>query len=243
VGAQYDSGTVYHKIREDLSSEKGSSSLTPTRPCVSTRSSSSVLRHDHPAQRQQVRRAEQSAVWSGGSFVYVPPGVRRRHPAAGLLPHQHREHGPVRADPDHRRRGRLRALRRGLHGPDLLTDSLHAAVVEIIALKDAKMPLHDRSRTGRTTSTTWSPSAPVAEARRTMEWIDGNIGLQGDDEVPVGLPDGPRSPRRHPVGRVRSPTRRDGRTLIPTTRSTRRTRRSRTRRWSARSARSRSSTS
>ena len=42
-----------------------------------------------------------TAVWSGGSFIYVPPGVRR-HPTAGLLPDQHREHGPVRADADHR---------------------------------------------------------------------------------------------------------------------------------------------
>ena len=42
-------------------------------------------------------------------------GRPRRDAAAGLLPHQHREHGPVRADADHRRRGLLRALRRGLH--------------------------------------------------------------------------------------------------------------------------------
>ena len=61
-----------------------------------------------------------TAVWSGGSFIYVPPGRARRHPAAGLLPHQHREHGPVRAHADHRRRGLVRALRRGLHGADLL---------------------------------------------------------------------------------------------------------------------------
>ncbi len=47
-------------------------------------------------------------------------GRAGRDPAAGLLPDQHREHGPVRADADHRRRGRVRALRRGLHRADLL---------------------------------------------------------------------------------------------------------------------------
>ena len=61
-----------------------------------------------------------TAVWSGGSFIYVPPRRARRDPAAGLLPDQHREHGPVRADADHRRRGLLRPLRRGLHRADLL---------------------------------------------------------------------------------------------------------------------------
>ena len=78
-----------------------------------------VLRHHHPGRRQQVRRAQHLGVV--GRLVHLrAEGRARRHPAAGLLPDQHREHGPVRADPDHRRRGRLRALRRGLHRADLL---------------------------------------------------------------------------------------------------------------------------
>ena len=77
-----------------------------------------VLRHDHPAQRQQVRRAQHGRVV--GRVVHLRAAGRAgRHPAAGVLPHQRREHGPVRADADHRRRGQLRALRRGLLGPDL----------------------------------------------------------------------------------------------------------------------------
>ncbi len=77
-----------------------------------------VLRHRHPVRRQQVRRAEHRGVV--GRLVRLrAAGRARRDPAAGLLPHQHREHGPVRAHADHRRRGQLRALHRGLHGPDL----------------------------------------------------------------------------------------------------------------------------
>jgi hypothetical protein len=63
-----------------------------------------VLRHGHPGRRQQVRRAEHGRLV--GRLVRLrPQGRARRHPAAGLLPHQHREHGSVRADADHRRRG------------------------------------------------------------------------------------------------------------------------------------------
>ncbi len=72
----------------------------------------------HPGRRQQVRRAEHVGLVR--RLVHLrAEGRAGRHPAAGLLPDQHREHGPVRADPDHRRRGRLRALRRGLHRADL----------------------------------------------------------------------------------------------------------------------------
>ena len=60
-----------------------------------------------------------SAVWSGGSFIYVPEGREDRVPLAGLFPHQRREHGPVRADADHRRRRGPGALRRRLHRPDV----------------------------------------------------------------------------------------------------------------------------
>ena len=77
-----------------------------------------VLRHRDPGRRQQVRRAEHGRLVR--RLVRLrPQGRPRRDPAAGLLPHQHREHGPVRADADHRRRGLLRPLHRGLHRPDL----------------------------------------------------------------------------------------------------------------------------
>ena len=119
VAAQYESEVVYHSIREDLE-EQGVLFLdTDTALREQPGALPGVLRHGDPGRRQQVRRAQHLGVV--GRLVHLrAEGRARRHPAAGLLPDQHREHGPVRADADHRRRGRLRALRRGLHRADLL---------------------------------------------------------------------------------------------------------------------------
>ena len=120
VAAQYESEVVYHQIREDLE-EQG---------VIFLDTDTGLREHEDLFQEyfgsvipagDNKFAALNTAVWSGGSFIYVPEGRARRHPAAGLLPDQHREHGPVRADADHRRRGLLRALRRGLHRADLLS--------------------------------------------------------------------------------------------------------------------------
>ena len=118
VAAQYESEVVYHQIREDLE-EQG----------VIFIDTDTALK-EHPEFFEEYFgtviplgdnkfAALNTAVWSGGSLRVRAQGRPRRDPAAGLLPHQHREHGPVRADADHRRRGLLRPLRRGLHRPDL----------------------------------------------------------------------------------------------------------------------------
>ena len=63
-----------------------------------------ALRDGHPGQRQHARRAQLGRLV--GRLVRLrAQGRQGRHAAAGLLPDQHREHGPVRADADHRRRG------------------------------------------------------------------------------------------------------------------------------------------
>ena len=59
-----------------------------------------------------------SAVFSDGSFVYVPPGVRCPMELSHLFPHERGSHRPVRTHADHRRQGRLRFLSRRLHRAD-----------------------------------------------------------------------------------------------------------------------------
>ena len=101
VAAQYESEVVYHKIREDLA-EKG----------VIFLDTDTALREHPDLFREYFATvippgdnkfaALNTAVWSGGSFIYVPKNVQVEIPLTGLLPDQHREHGPVRAHADHR---------------------------------------------------------------------------------------------------------------------------------------------
>ena len=160
-----------------------------------------VLQHRDPGRRQQVRRAEHLGV-VGWLLHLRAPGRARRHPAAGLLPDQHREHGPVRADPDHRRRGRLRALRRGLHRADLQQ--------RLAALRGGRdhreegrpLPLHDHPELVE------QRLQPRHQARDLRGRRDHGVGrrqhrLQGDDEVPRHLPDGRARQGRDALDRVR----------------------------------------
>ena len=156
---------------------------------------------DHPAERQQVRGAQLGRLV--GRLVHLRAAGRpHRDAAAGLLPDQRREHGPVRADADHRRRGRLRALRRGLHGADLL--------VRLAALGGRRdhrqaarpLPLHDDPELVE------QRLQPRHEARRRLRGRDDGVGrrqprLEADDEVPGHLADGRARPRRGALDRVR----------------------------------------
>ncbi len=184
VAAQYESEVVYHQIREDLE-EQGvifldTDTALKEHPELFKEYFGTVI----PAGDNKFA-ALNTAVWSGGSFHLRPAGRPRRDPAPGLLPHQHGEHGPVRADPDHRGRGCLRALRRGgCTAPIYKSDSLHSAVVEIIVKKNA--------RCRYTTIQNWSNNVynlvtkrAVAYEGATMEWIDGNIGSKVTMKYPA----------------------------------------------------------
>ena len=112
-----------------------------------------VLRHDHPDPRQQVRRAELGGLV--GRLVRLHPGGREgRHPAPGLLPDQRREHGPVRADADHRRGRGPGPLRRGLHRADVHDARACTRPSSRSSSRRAAGAATRRSRTGPTTSTT-----------------------------------------------------------------------------------------
>jgi len=109
VSAQYESEVVYHKIKKELDDigvifTDMDSALRDYPDLVKEYFGTIIPANDNKF------ASLNTAVWSGGSFVYVPPG---------LLPDQRREHGSVRAHADHRRRGQLRALRRGLLRADL----------------------------------------------------------------------------------------------------------------------------
>ena len=174
VGAQYESEVVYHKLQEDLEQEGRDLPRHRHGAARARGSVPAVLRHDHPAERQQVRRAQLGRLV--GRLVHLRAAGREdRDAAAGVLPHQRGEHGPVRADADHRRRGRVRPLRRGLHGADLL-DRLAAQRGRRDHRQGGRpLPLHDdpelveqrlqprhEARRRRTRTRRWSGSTGIS---------------------------------------------------------------------------------
>ena len=183
-----------------------------------------VLRHDHPAERQQVRGAQLGRLV--GRLVHLRAAGRAdRDAAAGLLPHQRGEHGPVRADADHRRRGRLRALRRGLHRADL--HDRHAALGGRRDHRQAgrPLPLHDDPELVE------QHLQPRHQARRRLRGRDDGVGrrqprLEADDEVPGHLPDGRAAPTAR-SSRSPSPGRASTRTPAARSSTSPRTRRRR----------------
>ena len=144
-----------------------------------------VLRDDHPAERQQVRGAEQRGVV--GRLVHLrAEGRPHRVAAPGLLPHQRGEHGPVRAHADPGRRGRLRALRRRLHGADLLERLAPLGRGRDRRQEGRPLPLHDDPELVD------ERLQPGHEARGGLRGRDDGVGrreprLEADHEVPGDL--------------------------------------------------------
>ena len=94
VKAQFESEVVYGSLKEDLTAQGVIFTDTDT----AVREHEDLLREYFgtvipPSDNKFA--ALNSAVWSGGSFIYVPKGVKDRLPTASLLPHQRREHGAI----------------------------------------------------------------------------------------------------------------------------------------------------
>jgi Fe-S cluster assembly protein SufB len=153
VGAQYESEVVYHSLKEEWEKQgvifKGMDDGLREHEDIVREYFGTVVPY-----RDNLFAAVNTAVWSGGSFVYIPEGREARHAAAGVLPHQRGVDGAVRAHADHRGGGRAGPVHRGVHRADVRQDSFHSGVIEII-VKDGARCATRPSRTGRTTSTTW----------------------------------------------------------------------------------------
>ncbi len=183
VAAQYESEVVYHKIREDLE-EKG----------VIFLDTDTGLR-EHPELFQEYFgtvippgdnkfAALNTAVWSGGSFIYVPPGVHVDIPLQAYFRINTENMGQFERTLIIVDEGAYVHYVEGCTAPIYSSDSLHSAVVEIIVKKDA--------RCRYTTIQNWSNNVynlvtkrAVAQQGATMEWIDGNIGSKVTMKYPA----------------------------------------------------------
>ena len=174
VAAQYESEVVYHKIREDLA-EKGVIFLdTDTglreHPELFGEYFASVI----PVGDNKFA-ALNTAVWSGGSFIYVPKGVQVEIPLQAYFRINTENMGQFERTLIIVDEGASVHYVEGCTAPVYSSDSLHSAVVEIIV----KAGAHCRY----TTIQNWSNNVynlvtkrAVVQAGASMEWIDGNIG-------------------------------------------------------------------
>lgn len=183
VAAQYESEVVYHKIRDDLE-EKG----------VIFLDTDTALK-EHPELFQEYFgtvippgdnkfAALNTAVWSGGSFIYVPKGVHVDIPLQAYFRINTENMGQFERTLIIVDEGAYVHYVEGCTAPIYSSDSLHSAVVEIIVKKDA--------RCRYTTIQNWSNNVynlvtkrAIAEEGATMEWIDGNIGSKVTMKYPA----------------------------------------------------------
>ncbi len=174
VTAQYESEVVYHSIREDLEKQgvlflDMDSGLRLHEDIVREHFATVIPAADNKFS------ALNSAVWSGGSFIWVPPGVKIEIPLQAYFRINAENMGQfertlIIAEP-----GSFVHYIEGCTAPTYSTDSLHSAVVELIAKPGA----HIRY----TTIQNWSKNVynlvtkrAVAHEDAKVEWVDGNLG-------------------------------------------------------------------
>jgi Fe-S cluster assembly protein SufB len=174
VGAQYESEVVYHKLQEDLTA-KGVIFLDTD---TALREHEDLFKQYFGTiipQNDNKFAALNSAVWSGGSFIYVPPGVHIEMPLQAYFRINAENMGQFERTLILVDEGAYVHYVEGCTAPIYSTDSLHSAVVEIVVKKGG--------RCRYTTIQNWSNNVynlvtkrAVAYEDATMEWVDGNLG-------------------------------------------------------------------
>jgi Fe-S cluster assembly protein SufB len=174
VGAQYESEVVYHKLKEDLEAQgvlflDMDSGLREHEELVKQYFGTIIPQNDNKF------AALNSAVWSGGSFIYVPPGVKVEMPLQAYFRINAENMGQFERTLIIVDEGAFVHYVEGCTAPIYSSDSLHSAVVEIIVKPGA--------RCRYTTIQNWSNNVynlvtkrAVAYENATMEWVDGNLG-------------------------------------------------------------------
>lgn len=174
VTAQYESEAVYHSIREDLEAQgviflDMDSGLREHEELVKEYFCKVVPYQDNKFS------ALNTAVWSGGSFIYVPKGVKVEMPVQAYFRINAKNMGQFERTLIIADEGSSIHYVEGCTAPTYSTESLHSAVVELIAHEDA----HIRYSTVQN----WSNNVynlvtkrATAHKNATVEWVDGNIG-------------------------------------------------------------------
>jgi len=185
VSAQYDSESVYHNLRKDLEN-KGvifldmDSALREYPEIVKEYFGTIIPSSDNKF------AALNSAVWSGGSFIYVPKGVHVEMPLQAYFRINTKNMGQFERTLIIVDEGAYVHYVEGCTAPTYSTNSLHSAVVEII--------VKEGGRCRYTTIQNWSNNVfnlvtkrAIAYKNATMEWVDGNLGSKLTMKYPAVL--------------------------------------------------------
>jgi Fe-S cluster assembly protein SufB len=174
VGAQYESEVVYHNIAKELAQQGviflSTDAALKEHPDLLREYFGTVIPYS-----DNKFAALNSAVWSGGSFIYVPKGVKVELPLQAYFRINAKNVGQFERTLIIVDEGAYVHYVEGCTAPIYSSDSLHSAVVEIIVKKGG--------RCRYSTIQNWSTNVynlvtkrAVAYQDATMEWVDGNLG-------------------------------------------------------------------
>jgi len=191
VAAQYESEVVYHKMKEELKNQGviflGMDDGLAQYPELVKEYFGKIIPHT-----DNKFAALNSSVWSGGSFIYVPPGVRIEMPLQAYFRINAKNVGQFERTLIIIDEGAYCHYVEGCTAPIYSTDSLHSAVVEIVVKKGG--------RCRYTTIQNWSNNVYNLVTKRamayedaTMEWVDGNLGSKITMKYPAVYLMGPRA--------------------------------------------------
>lgn len=188
VGAQFESEVVYHNMIKELIDKNVIFCDTDTAlkkyPHLFKEYFNNLVKYD-----ENKYTALNGAVWSGGTFIYVPPNTNIERPLQSYFRINSKNMGQFERTIIIVDEGSTLHYMEGCTAPTYTSDSLHAAVVEIYVKKNAKCRY--------TTIQNWSNDVynlvtkrAVVEENGLMEWIDGNIGSKVNMKYPCCILNG-----------------------------------------------------
>ncbi len=182
VGAQYESEAIYHNMIKELEEKNVIFCDTDTAlkkyPDLFKEYFNKLVKYD-----ENKYTALNGAVWSGGTFIYIPPHTKLDRPLQSYFRINSKNMGQFERTIIVVDEGSDLHYMEGCTAPTYTSDSLHAAVVEIYVKKNAKCRY--------TTIQNWSSDVynlvtkrAIVEEDGLMEWIDGNIGSKVNMKYP-----------------------------------------------------------
>lgn len=189
IHAQYESEAIYHNMIKELEDKKVIFCDTDTglreHPEIFKKYFNNLVKYT-----ENKYTALNGAVWSGGTFIYVPPHTKLDRPLQSYFRINSKNMGQFERTIIVVDEGSELNYMEGCTAPTYTSDSLHAAVVEIYVKKNAKCRY--------TTIQNWSTDVynlvtkrAIVEEHGLMEWVDGNIGSKANMKYPSCILIGP----------------------------------------------------